>query len=87
MVPEIGGHTLWADLQAAYDDLSQPVRELLARVGAVYDGNAEDYGGVGNRAPITDTIEHPVVRTHRHTGRKGLFISSSAVRLTGVTAA
>lgn len=25
-VPEIGGHTLWADLQAAYDDLSEPVK-------------------------------------------------------------
>jgi alpha-ketoglutarate-dependent taurine dioxygenase len=87
VVPEIGGHTLWADLQAAYDDLSQAVRKLLARVGAVYDGNAENYGGGGKPAPITDTIEHPVVRTHRHTGRKGLFISSSAVRLTGVTAA
>jgi taurine dioxygenase len=27
------------------------------------------------------------VRTHRHTGRKGLLISTSALRLTGVTEA
>ncbi|MCW2891725.1 MAG: Taurine dioxygenase [Actinomycetia bacterium] len=85
VVPEIGGHTLWADLQAAYDDLSEPLKELLAGVNAVYDGNAENYGGDGKRAPVAQTIELPVVRTHRHTGRKGLFISSSALRLTGIS--
>lgn len=36
VVPEVGGHTLWADLQAAYDGLSRPVQELLESVGAVY---------------------------------------------------
>jgi taurine dioxygenase len=84
VVPEVGGHTLWADLQAAYDDLSEPVKGLLESVSAVYDGNPENYGGIGHRAPLTKTIEHPVVRTHRYTGRKGLFISSSALRLTGI---
>jgi alpha-ketoglutarate-dependent taurine dioxygenase len=84
VVPDVGGHTLWADLQAAYDDLSEPLKRLLASVSAVYDGNAGNYGGGGDRQPLTETIEHPVVRTHRHTGRKGLFISSSALRLTGV---
>lgn len=28
-VSELGGNTLWADLQAAYDDLSEPYKELL----------------------------------------------------------
>src|ERR1035438_10172921 len=83
VVPEVGGHTLWADLQAAYDSLSEPVKNLLEPVSAVYDGNAENYGG-GARAPLAQTIEHPVVRPHRYTGRKGLFISSSALRLTGL---
>ena len=53
VVPEIGGRTLWADLQAAYDGLSEPVK-------------------------------HAVVRIHRQTGRKGLFISTSALGLTGI---
>jgi alpha-ketoglutarate-dependent taurine dioxygenase len=83
VVPSVGGHTLWANLQAAYDDLSEPFKQLLESVSASYDANAENYGG-GDRVPVTDTIEHPVVRTHRHTGRKGLFISSSTRGLTGV---
>ena len=83
VVPEVGGHTLWADLQAAYDDLSDPVKHLLESVSAVHDGNADNYGG-GDRVPVRDTIEHPVVIAHRQTGRKGLFFSSSALRLTGI---
>jgi len=85
VVPEVGGHTLWADLQAAYDGLSEPIRDLLESVSAVYDAYPGD--GTYSRPPVTETIEHPVVRTHRHTGRKGLFLSSSALRLTGVTEA
>ena len=84
VVPEVGGRTLWADFQAAYDDLSEPLKQLLASVSAVYDGNAENYGGRPDPQPLTETIEHPVVRTHRRTGRKGLFISSLALRLTGI---
>lgn len=85
VVPEVGGHTLWADLQAAYDGLSQPVKELLESVGAVYDAYPGD--GTPSRPPVTETVEHPVVLTHRHTGRKGLLISWNALRLTGVTEA
>ncbi len=83
VVPEVGGHTLWADLQAAYDHLSEPLKQLLESVSARYSAYPGD--GTYNRPPVTETIEHPVVRTHRHSGRKGLLISSSAQGLSGVT--
>ena len=35
VVPEVGGHTLWADLQTAYESLSEPLRQLLEHVSAV----------------------------------------------------
>jgi taurine dioxygenase len=82
VVPEVGGHTLWADLQAAYDGLSEPFKELLESVSAVYDAYPGD--GTYARPPVTETVEQPVVLAHRETGRKGLFISSSAIRLTGI---
>jgi alpha-ketoglutarate-dependent taurine dioxygenase len=82
VVPEVGGRTLWADLQAAYDGLSAPVQQLLESVSAVYSAYPGD--GTANRPAFSETVEHPVVRTHRHTGRKGLFLSSSAQRLAGI---
>jgi len=84
-VPDLGGHTLWADLQAAYDDLSEPFKQLLESVSAVYDGNAENYAQGSRKTAPGDTVEHPVVLEHPLTGRKGLFISTSARSLTGVT--
>jgi taurine dioxygenase len=82
VVPDLGGRTLWADLQAAYDGLSEPFKVLLESVSAEYSAYPGD--GTYDRPPLTQTIEHPVVRTHRRTGRKGLFLSSSAIRLTGI---
>lgn len=87
VVSEPGGHTLWADLQAAYDDLSEPFKALLESVSAVYDGNAANYAQGSRKNAPGERVEHPVVLAHPTTGRKGLFISSSAKRLTGVTPA
>ena len=58
------------------------IKTLLESVSAVYGADPGD--GTYNRPPVTETIEQPVVRTHRHSGRKGLFPSSSAIRLTGI---
>jgi taurine dioxygenase len=61
------------------------VQELLESVSAVYSAYPGD--GTSARSAVTETVEHPVVRAHRRTGRKGLFISTGALRLTGVTEA
>jgi taurine dioxygenase len=65
-LPEFGGDTSWADSQAAYASLSEPVRELADQLVAVHDGTV-----------VTDLppVEHPVVRVHPETGRKGLFVN------------
>lgn len=83
-VSELGGHTLWADLQAAYDDLSEPFKALLDGVSAVYDSNAVHYAQGATRGDIKTTVSHPVVRVDRN-GRKGLFISTGALRLEGLS--
>lgn len=84
VVPEVGGHTLWVDAQVAYDALSEPLQQLLESVTAVYDAYPGD-GTDGARPAVTETVEQPVVLAHRHTGRKGLLISTGAIRLNGVT--
>ena len=37
-VKPFGGDTLWASMTAAYDALSQPMKEFLAGLRAVHDG-------------------------------------------------
>jgi alpha-ketoglutarate-dependent taurine dioxygenase len=86
-LPPSGGDTNRADSQQAYDSLSAPVQRLADELTAVHDGNrefgyylAQRRGGRGNEwdgEAVTrlDPVEHPVVRVHPETGRKGLFVN------------
>lgn len=86
-VAELGGDTLWADLQAAYDDLSEPFKRLLSTVSAVYDADPVHYAQGSKRGAVGSAVEQPVVLAHPETGRKGLFLSTGALRLVGVSEA
>ena len=86
-IPEIGGDTSWGDLEAAYNSLSAPIRDLIDGLTAVHDGT-RSFGpslakrkGAGNAWDGStfsgfSPVEHPVVRVHPETGRKALFVES-----------
>ncbi|MBV9832029.1 MAG: TauD/TfdA family dioxygenase [Marmoricola sp.] len=83
-LPAYGGDTSWVDSQLAYESLSSPVRELVDQLTAVHDGNREwgaylrRHGGNvwdGQRVTELAPVEHPVVRVHPESGRKGLFVN------------
>ena len=85
-LPSYGGDTSWVDSQLAYESLSAPVRQLVDQLTAVHDGSREwghflkRRGGLGNEwdgKQVTELVpvEHPVVRVHPETGRKGLFVN------------
>ena len=85
-LPSYGGDTSWVDSQLAYESLSAPVQRLVDQLTAVHDGNRE-WGAYlrrhGNRGNVWDgeqvtelaPLEHPVVRVHPESGRKGLFVN------------
>ncbi|MGC5015433.1 TauD/TfdA dioxygenase family protein [Streptosporangium sp. DT93] len=87
VLPPTGGDTNWADSQLAYDSLSAPVRDLADRLTAVHDGTrefgyylAQRRGGRGNvwedeAVTRLEPVEHPVVRVHPETGRRGIFVN------------
>lgn len=87
VLPPHGGDTNWADSQLAYESLAAPVRQMIDQLTAVHDGNREfgyylahKRGGKGNvwdGAEVTSLVpvEHPVVRVHPETGRKGIFVN------------
>jgi taurine dioxygenase len=84
-LPEVGGDTLFANQHAAYDELSDTMKELLDGLSAVHSAAAQyGDGGLSTRSEAmstknTDashaTVEHPLVRTHPETGRKALFVN------------
>ena len=84
--PPVGGDTLFADMYAAYDGLTDEVKaEIEGRV-AVHDfahfrrglrkqGKSEaEIEAFNQKYPM---VEHPIVRTHPETGRKALYVNAA----------
>jgi taurine dioxygenase len=75
--PDGGGDTLFANMYQAYETLSEPVKKLLAGLTAIHAGERYYRGryGIDDAGKTYPSSEHPVVRTHPVTGRKGLFVN------------
>jgi taurine dioxygenase len=95
VIPPAGGDTLWADTNAAYEGLSEPIRHLLDGLTAVHDGT-HAFGkllkalgkGEWDGKEFTELVpvEHPVVRTHPETGRRSLFVNPGfTIKIKGLT--
>jgi taurine dioxygenase len=97
VIPEVGGDTLFASMYAAYDALSEPMRQLLDGLVGVHDfrrGFAESLAEPGGAERLADAIaanppvEHPLVRTHPDSGRKALYVNRLfTTRIRGLTPA
>ncbi len=80
ILPPTGGDTLFANMYAAYDALSDPMKQMLAGLTAlhasehVYRGRYSDRG-VDDFGKAYPTAVHPVIRTHPETGRKSLYVN------------
>ena len=77
-VPPVGGDTLFANMYAAYESLSAPMRRLLGGMTAIHDGESVyrgRYDGADDEGKTFPRSEHPVVRTHPLSGRKALFVN------------
>jgi alpha-ketoglutarate-dependent taurine dioxygenase len=81
VVPEYGGDTQFANLVAAYESLSEPVRALIdglhaVNVNAVHLARGEALSDVKEAFLSTaHRAVHPIVRVHPETGEKGLFVN------------
>ncbi len=82
--PPRGGDTLFASMYAAYEALSDRMKQYLDGLTAVHDGEPVYRGlyanyGVADK-PSYPRAEHPVVRTHPVTGRKALYVNRGFTR-------
>ena len=70
--PEAGGDTQWTSLYAAYDELSDPMKNLCEGLTALHDALPHNH-------PEQTSI-HPVVRVHPLTGKKALYVNEHFTR-------
>tara|TARA_A100001037_G_C15148869_1_gene637887 strand:- start:2077 stop:2934 length:858 start_codon:yes stop_codon:yes gene_type:complete len=86
-VPDRGGDTLFANMYTAYDALSAPMRDRLARLTAV-NGGPYIYSARGGGSqfsarddarkegdPVFSSAVQPVIRTHPETNRRVLYVN------------
>lgn len=85
-VPPEGGDTLFANLYAAYDALSDDMKARIENLRTICSRVKAWPISYPNRPPLTDEqkaklpdVEHPLVRTHPETGRKCLYIGGNVV--------
>jgi taurine dioxygenase len=74
-LPELGGDTLWASAEAAYEQLSPPLKRLADELTAVHAITPVSYHRSDGRHTKFHWAEHPVVRVHPVTGRRSLFVN------------
>ncbi len=72
-----GGDTMFANMYVACEKLSDPMKEFLAGLTAVHDGEHVYRGryGMNDAGKAFPRAEHPVIRTHPETGRKALYVN------------
>ena len=94
VLPSVGGDTCFANMAAAYEALSPPMRGFVDGLSAVHDitrplekaiaaghSNADLAAVQAKWPPVT----HPVVRTHPVTGKGVLFVNgNSTTRIAGL---
>jgi taurine dioxygenase len=79
-LPEFGGDTLFSNMYAAYDALSDRMKDYLEGLTARHDGETQYRGrytdkGAYDVGKVYPHADHPVVRTHPETGKKCLFVN------------
>ena len=92
-VPPMGGDTLFASMYAAYDALSDGLKQTLRGLRAVHSSRhvfgverGDLKGRIGNTELATQDAVHPVVIDHPESGRKALYVNPGfTVRVEGWT--
>ena len=100
-VPERGGDTLFSNMYDAYDGLSEGMQRLVGRIKGWNTGDREKLRSRASAEVRANRVmslmtekkpgevqtesAHPLVRTHKDTGRKALYIGGHTMAIDGWT--
>lgn len=85
--PAVGGDTMWANMELAYDRLPDHIKEDIADLRARHSMESTFMAAkpIEERLAMKERFpdpEHPVVRTHPETGRKSLYTGAFITHFT-----
>ncbi len=85
-----GGQTWFADMQGAWDALPEAMKVRITGLRVVHDRamsrtRSGDLPLTGEQRLRAPPVEHPLVRTHPVTGRKGLYMGLHADHVAGMS--
>lgn len=84
IMPRLGGDTLWCDMEAVYNSLSEPFRAFIDPLKARHDfknfralftNSTDDRKRLREMEELYPNPLHPVVRTHPLSGRKCVYVN------------
>jgi len=84
IMPKVGGDTLWCDMSAVYDNMSDVLRNMIDGQQAIHDfqnfrvlfsKSPQDQAKLKRMEELYPNPTHPVVRSHPVSGRKGLYVN------------
>jgi taurine dioxygenase len=87
-LPDRGGDTQFVNMQRAYDDLPEPMRQRIGDLRAVHvyqsRHSERKLMALSEQAKqsVPDAVVHPLVRTHPESGRKSIYLNP--IRIEGI---
>jgi taurine dioxygenase len=81
IAPELGGDTAYSSGISAYESLPQDVKDRIDGLTAIHRPNGKAYQLIEDKEELEDYlseysgVEHPVVTTHPHNGKKVLYVN------------
>jgi taurine dioxygenase len=86
-LPSEGGDTLFADMHAAYEALDDDMKARLRGLTAAQDwafARHKWHMSEEQIRNVSNPPDHPVVRTHPETGRKGIYLGEHTSQVSGL---
>lgn len=86
-VPSSGGDTMFTNMYAAYDELSEGMKRLVAELHGIHLRGRKNVSAEweANNRKLNPPVAQPLVRVHPETGRKALYIGEPVTTLESMT--